>query len=82
MNLEIKKYWNNFIKENNLKSKKLNYTGDFYFGHTEQLARELFELVLLGIKKATFSLKNQFEIENKNFSEVGTASLLLIFWKP
>ncbi|AOG60418.1 hypothetical protein SHELI_v1c04670 [Spiroplasma helicoides] len=54
MNTNIDKYWNKFIKEQNIEQ-NIGYKEHFYFGNNKKLANNLANLVMIGVKKATSS---------------------------
>ncbi|QBQ07484.1 RNA-binding protein [Spiroplasma gladiatoris] len=79
MNKKIEDFWLEFIDKNNLE-KIIKYSEYFYFGHTEELANNLLELVLSGKKKATSSVLKQFEIEKESLPEIGEYSIVTDYY--
>ena len=71
-------FWQKFLAFANLPSDTAYYDC-FYFGHTEELAAELSELVLTGKKKATASSLPAIEFENGKIPQVGDYNIVTDF---
>lgn len=73
---EIKKYWNQFLADTN-RDQYIDYLDCFYFGRTENVANELVNLVLSGIKKATTSCLPSYSINKAKPPETGDLSIVI-----
>ena len=71
----ILNFWNTFLIETN-RDTSLTYNDSWCFGHTEELASELLELVLKGTKKATATSQYAFEAENQPLPKVGDLNIV------
>lgn len=76
VNCCAEKMWREFLKiadDNSLKKDEFNYKC-IQFGKSHN---ELGELIRLGIKKATTSLKYLYEIENERYPQIGDYNIVL-----
>jgi len=73
--MEILKYWEQYLLKNNL-NPETKYYEAMYFGMTEELANSLLEMVLSGKKKATASSLWAFEKEKLPLPKVGDLSIV------
>jgi uncharacterized protein YhfF len=76
--LAVDNFWQEFLVFVNLPSDKIYYDS-FYFGHTEELAESLLELVLTGKKKATATSLLALELENERVPQAGDFSIVTDF---
>ena len=73
--MEIETFWQEFLEKTH-KQSSTNYFEAFYFGLEEDLANELLQLVLKGIKKATASSLYAFEKTDNRIPQVGDFSIV------
>lgn len=76
----IKEIWFRYLKSINedIDNTSFKYTS-WYFGGNKEIANELVDLVLLGIKKATTSLYYFYEVENEEIPKGGDLSVITDF---
>ena len=73
--MDANNYWIKYKKENNLPD-NLKYNGELQFGYDESSINELNALVLCGIKKATCSLFDSFELDMIDVPKTGNYYVL------
>lgn len=78
MNNKGRTYWDNFLLATN-RDKETQCFEVFYFGHNEQTATNLLELVLKETKTATASCVDQYELTNSDYPKVGDFSMVTDF---
>jgi len=78
MNHNLRVYWDNFLMKTN-RDKETKCFEAFYFGHNEQTATHLLELVTQGKKTATASCVYQYELTNSEYPKVGDLSIVTDF---
>lgn len=71
-------YWQDFLLKTN-RDKETKCLEVFYFGHNEQSAAHLLELVLRGTKKATASCHDQYKLTNCDYPKTGDLSIVTDF---
>ena len=75
---QIDSFWQGYLKTlpDDHPHHRASYTA-WYFGDSSQLADELLQLVLAGVKTATASSVWEYEHENEPLPEVGAVSVIL-----
>ncbi len=74
----INEYWTNFLKKTNRPLDTKYYFCD-YMGPTKEIADELLNLILLGVKTATTSCLLAYDAENTPLPTIGTLSIITDF---
>lgn len=75
MNNEVQAFWERFLEKENL-PKETTCLESFYFDVNRENARELCDLVLKGIKKATASSFYHYEETDEQMPKVGDYSIV------
>ena len=76
--MNIESYWNHFLMKQN-QALDTRYLEAFYFGHDQQSAEHLLQLVLEGKKSATSSAEEEYILTNEREPQVGDYSIVTDF---
>lgn len=78
ISMNIESYWNHFLMKQN-QALDTRYLEAFYFGHDQQSAEHLLQLVLEGKKSATSSAEEEYILTNEREPQVGDYSIVTDF---